>query len=388
MKKILFLVLTCAISQLVVAQGFVGRTNEAQVDFKGVPISTPLPEISWVAPKLESSFSEIPTLTLEFTVKSHVELRELKLLVHSGAETKERRYPAQTYQLGSIMKQSVALVDGENVLEIIATNVKGGQVTSRRSILVGRDNVKLLSANRKDYALIFTTDKYDYWDDLVNPVEDGRSIAGVLQEKYGFEVEMVENATYEEILAKLTDYNAKKFNVQDQLFIFFAGHGSFDETLGEGYVVASNSLREDRGRTTYLPHTVLRQRIENMKCEHIFLAMDVCFGGTIDPILAASRAAAMDETSDDDFLLRKLSKRTRKFLTSGSKEYVSDGVPGKHSPFASKFLTALREVGDGKDRILTLTELLGYFQKLPTEPRSGGFGTDDKASDFVFVTGN
>jgi hypothetical protein len=208
----------------------------------------------------------------------------------------------------------------------------------------------------------------------------------ILKEKYGFQAEVVENATYEEVLAKLYDYNTKKFNLQDQLFIFFAGHGVFDETLGEGYVVASNSLENDKGKTTYIPHTILRQRIDNIKCEHIFLAMDVCFGGTIDPVLARKRQVDIyAEASDTEYLVKKLSKRTRKFLTSGSKEYVSDGVPGKHSPFAAKFIQALREIGSGKDRMLTLSELEVYFQKLATEPRSGSFGTDDPTSDFVFV---
>ncbi|MEJ0058052.1 MAG: hypothetical protein WDN75_21805 [Bacteroidota bacterium] len=50
-----------------------------------------------------------------------------------------------------------------------------------------------------------------------------------------------------------------------------------DEVLGEGYVVASNSLMNDKGKNSYLSHNTLRQRLENIKCEHIFLAMDVCF---------------------------------------------------------------------------------------------------------------
>ena len=114
--------------------------------------------------------------------------------------------------------------------------------------------------------------------------------------------------------------------------------------------------------------------------------MDVCFGGTFDPLLTKARAGeAMDETTDTQYLVRKLTKRTRKYLTSGSKEYVSDGIPGKNSPFAGKFIQALREIGGGSGRILTLQEMNSYFQRLQTEPRFGGFGSDDPASDFVFV---
>jgi hypothetical protein len=116
--------------------------------------------------------------------------------------------------------------------------------------------------------------------------------------------------------------------------------------------------------------------------------MDVCFGGTLDPTFDKVRALdPYAEASESDILVRKLSQRTRKFLTSGSKEYVSDGVAGKHSPFAAVFIQALKETGGKKGRILTLYDLYPYFGKLQTETRFGKFSDKDGAtSDFVFVS--
>jgi len=383
------IVLLVLCSMMVNAQGFVSRTNDVHLNFKEAPVNAPLPTIEWISPTMESTFSKQYELKIEVMVTSNVPMKEVKLVVTTPSGSREKKFPLEEGELSKVIKQNMTLVDGENVLQMVVVNEKGGTVSSSRSILIGKDAITdAVDANRKDYALIFAIDKYDHWDDLVNPINDARSIETVLKQKYNFQTEVVENATIEEVLAKLYDYNTKKFNAQDQLFIFFAGHGYFDETLGEGYVVASNSLLNDKGKTTYIPHTVLRQRVDNIKCEHIFLAMDVCFGGTIDPILAKSRSGDVyAEATDEEYLVRKLSKRTRKFLTSGSKEYVSDGIQGKHSPFAAKFIQALREVGAGNDRILTLTEMQVYFLKLPTEPRSGSFGSDDPASDFVFVAG-
>ena len=368
------------------AQAFTKKTNEVHVDLTN-PINSTIPSIEWVTPQLETSFSEVNELTLDVSMISSVPIQSITLITSIGGNTIEKEYEIEAETYSKVIKQNVRLLDGENSFEFVVTNMNGGTVSSTRSVLVGTDAIaNAVDANRKDYALIFVTDKYDNWGDLVNPVYDGTTIESILKEKYGFEVEIVQDATNDEVLSKLYDYNTKQFNVQDQLFIFFAGHGYFDETLGEGYVVASNSLMDDKAKTSYIPHTVLRQRIDNIKCEHIFLTMDVCFGGTIDPLLARSRNVDVyRETSDSEYLVRKLSKRTRKYLTSGSKEYVSDGIAGKHSPFAAKFIQALKEVGAGDDRILTLTELQTYFLKLPTEPRSGSFGTDDPASDFVFV---
>lgn len=389
MKKVLLLIL-CCVHSLAFGQSFSNKTNTLSLDYTKPVTPTTLPVISWASPKIESSVSAVETITLEAVIKTEVPLKELRLIITNKEESLEKKLPVDPNLRTYTLRQNARLMNGENSIRLVAENAEGGKISSSRSVLVGKDEIAdAVDVNRKDYALIFATDKYENWEDLVNPISDAQIIASLLREKYGFSVELVENATLEEVTAKLYDYNTRKFNPQDQLFVFFAGHGFYDDVLGEGYVVTSNSLMNDKGKNSYLAHSILRQRLENIRCEHIFLAMDVCFGGTFDPILARSRAGeALDEATDTQYLVRKLSKRTRKYLTSGSKEYVSDGIPGKNSPFAAKFIQALREIGGGSGRILTLPELTNYFQRLPTEPRSGSFGTDDPASDFVFVAKN
>jgi hypothetical protein len=368
------------------AQGFITRTNDVHLDFSSAGVSSLLPSIQWISPSVETSFSQEKSLTVEVTLTSKEPIKEIRLIVTNGENEMIKKIPVEENTFRKTVTTPLGLMDGINTLEIVAETVRAGKVSSQRTVVHGKELVmEAVDANRKDFALIFATDKYDHWDDLVNPVSDARAIEKILKEKYGFETEVIENATLEETLGKLYDYNTKKFNTQDQLFIFFAGHGYFDPTLGEGYVVASNSLEDDKGKTTYIPHTVLRQRIDNIKCNHIFLTMDVCFGGTFDPLLTKKRGDVYAESSDSEYLAKKLSKRTRKYLTSGGMEYVADGVAGKHSPFAARFVQALREVGNGKDRLLTLPELETFFQKLPTDPRAGSFGSDESNSDFVFV---
>jgi hypothetical protein len=387
MKTNSLLFFFCFIGACVRAQSFSNKTNTITLDYSRPVVATSLPEILWTTPKIESSVSSTESIMLDVMIRSEVPLKNIVLIVGNGGENHEKKIPLADNERIYSLKQNIKLFNGDNSIKLTVENANGGKVSSMRMVLVGKDEIAdAVDANRKDYALIFATDKYENWDDLVNPVSDAQMIGAILKDKYGFTPEIIENASLEEITDKLYDYNTRKFNPQDQLFVFFAGHGYYDEVLGEGYVVASNSLKNDKGKNSYLAHQTLRQRLENIKCEHIFLAMDVCFGGTFDPVLAKARAGeAMDEATDTQYLVRKLTKRTRKYLTSGSKEYVSDGIPGKNSPFAAKFIQALREVGGGSGRILTLAELSTYFQKLQTEPRSGSFGSDDAASDFVFV---
>jgi hypothetical protein len=388
MKSIIPGLLIIAACVPALAQSVGGKTNRIPLDLNKPITPTTLPSIGWVRPSVEFTQAVDNFAEIEAHVESEVPFREITLTVINGENAATRKIPVSQSEKRKQISQRVTLRDGNNVIRIEAVNADGGTVTSERNVKMGKDAIAdaVIDINRKDYALLFVTDHYDNWGELVNPIDDGRAIEAILKDKYNFITEVVENATLQEINNKIYDYTARKYNPQDQLFIFFAGHGYYDPTAEEGYIVASNSEKDDRGKSTYLAHTLLRSSLDKIPCNHIFLTMDVCFGGTFDPVLARVRAEDMtDEDADVQYLVNKLTKKTRKYLTSGSKTYVSDGVPGKHSPFAAKFIQALREIGGGGGRLLTLMELNTYFLKLTTEPRFGGFGTDESNSDFVFV---
>ncbi len=389
---VIFLLVLCASATN--AQTVTARTNEFEVDFNDPKklITSTIPVINWVTPVPETSFVQDNKFKIRVEVESISKLRSITVSIKETLETASRGtlaiQPEGNEQYKSVIEKSLTLMDGENLLEITAENVEGIKTISYKKVHVGSaslaDATKL---NRTDYALIFATDQYDNWSDLVNPVFDSRTIAEELKKTYGFKVEIVENATQSQILKKIREYGEKKYQPLDQLFIFFAGHGTYDQTFGEGFVVTRESLLNDEAKTTYLSHNRLRSIVNNIPCEHIFLAMDVCFGGTFDQALASSRGAddeVYKEQNQTEFITRKLTYKTRKFLTSGGKTYVSDGIPGKHSPFAKNFIDALRSRG-GRDGILTLPEVFTYVEKLKIQPRFGEFGDNAPGSDFIFV---
>lgn len=385
---ILFLILVHTFTAY--PQSFRGQTSDIRVEFSNPDIHTTIPFIRWIAPQLEYTNSPENQLTIEAEVISEEALTSIQFSVTGGDQMpRTKKIEIDGDVRTKKIHQPLTLTDGQYEVKIVVVNKTGGQATGVRSILVGKDAIAdAISIDRKDYAILFATDKYDHWADLVNPVEDAHAIARELKERYNFETEVVENPTHEDVFIKISEYVQKKFRPQDQLMIFFAGHGYFDDAFGEGFVVAKNSLENDQAKTTYISHSRLRSVINNIPCEHIFLAMDVCFGGTFDPVIARERGRGVyEEASKTEYLVRKLSYKTRKYLTSGGKTYVSDGIPGKHSPFALKLLQALKGSG-GSDRILTLDEIKGYVEKLIPEPRSGSFGEDEPSSDFVFVARN
>ena len=107
-------------------------------------------------------------------------------------------------------------------------------------------------------------------------------------------------------------------------------------------------------------------------------------GGTFDPLIAHRGGEKQNEFNKNEFILRKMKHKTRQYLTSGGKEYVPDGRPGQHSPFARKIIEGLRS-GGGSDGILTISEVFTYVEKVNPEPRHGEFGDNEPGSEFLFI---
>jgi Caspase domain len=368
------------------AQQLSARTNELTLTSANAKGNEQLPMITWINPGMELTATQEKKIAAQFTITGPEQVARLSFkLMDTKTNTllAGKESITLTEKQQQTITQTVHLPSGylELVLEI--TTKSGLIIREKRQIVSGIESNDLISLDRKDYALIFATDKYEHWSDLVNPIEDARAIAQELSTNYGFNVEVVENPTVDEVWQKIRSYSEMKFAPQDQLMVFFAGHGHFDETFGEGYVVARNSLNNDLARSSYISHNRLRGVVNNLPCNHVLLMLDVCFGGTLDPVIAKSRSAT-EELSTTQMLIRKWNYKTRKYITSGGKEYVSDGIPGKHSPFAAKFLEVLNSNGYG-DMIVTLPELSGAFERLPQLPRFGSFGDDEKVSDFVFL---
>lgn len=369
------------------AQIFSDQSNEIEIDLTRGDLNTSVPFIKWIYPSIEYTNTQEKKAKLQAKVTSSVPMVKVILSISKGENGRKigSRAADMDDQFNVNIDLTMNLIDGVNWIEIEAETVDGAIVRSSRSISVGLDAVSnAVMIDRKDYALLFATNKYDNWSDLYNPIFDADAIAKELEERYGFEVEIVKDNTQNDVMTKLREYAQRKYKPQDQLFIFFAGHGVYDEVFGEGFLVATNSLKRDVSKNSYISHNRIRSNINNIPCDHIFLAMDACFGGTFDPVLASSRSALYEEIDDREYLVKKLSKKTRKYLTSGGKEYVSDGIRGQHSPFARYFIEALKSNG-GEDRILVLNEVNLYMERLQTTPRFGEFGIDEKGSDFVFV---
>ena len=79
-------------------------------------------------------------------------------------------------------------------------------------LLLGRsepENKFLIARPGQDYALFFAVNKYQFMDNLRNPIQNAHSIAMELHDQYGFQTEVVENPTIDDIDSKLAEYQRK-----------------------------------------------------------------------------------------------------------------------------------------------------------------------------------
>jgi hypothetical protein len=141
-----------------------------------------------------------------------------------------------------------------------------------------------ISNQAKSYALVVGTDQYDEWGDLVNPVYDAKTV-GYELENYGFETNLLQNPTRQELLMTLERLADQKYGQYDQLFIYISGHGVFDKFFGQGYIVLKDSQLEDNTGISYISHNHLRAKVDKIPAEHIFLFVDASMDGSLDLVL-------------------------------------------------------------------------------------------------------
>jgi Caspase domain len=380
MKKLTFYLIALFGFTSLQAQTFSEKTPTFSVDLTRPIETNTLPKIKWLVPSLENTGIQEQEATLEALIDSHHTISEIIVTVSNGAQRNVQKLAIGENPYSKNVSLKITLFPGRNKIQLSVLNSKGGKVSGFREIEMGEKALLTnMHANRKDYALIFATDKYDNWPDLQNPVAAAEMLGKLLVSEYGFETEIIRNPSIRDIQRKLAEYEAKEYGSQDQLFIYFAGNCYFDNLMGMGYLVAANSQKTTK-TDTYFSQAALRKSLNTFKCPHIFLAVDACCADLADPKAAA---IAPTEISDQQGLVDKLNLPSRKFLVGANLEYqANNNVAGQFSELTVALIESLKQSPSARTA-KSSSSISSYFKKM--DAYLGGFGNDGKNSEFLFI---
>ena len=179
--------------------------------------------------------------------------------------------------------------------------------------------------------------------DLVTPNEDVRRIGELLQDQYGFDVEVVTDATRADIFAHLERLR-RELGEDDALLIYYAGHGEYDDATRKGYWLPSNARVDNRAE--WVKTDDVADLVRPMAARHVLLVADSCFSGSLTraiELVATPRAPGQAEAE------RLARNRSRWVITSGGVEPVTDGGEDGMSAFA---YVLYDELEDAEDRYI------------------------------------
>lgn len=187
------------------------------------------------------------------------------------------------------------------------------------------------------HALIIAIDKYGpaEWR-LRTPVSDGKALAKVLREQYGFRqiVELYDEDATMTAIRRAFVRLGRRVGKGDSVLIYFAGHGLLEG--GTGFWVPANGKPGEIWN--FIESVTIRDMIkmERFHAKHVLIVSDSCYSAALfrDVKLPASDVVP-------EYVRRALRLPARQLLTSGGMKPVADGGGGGHSVFAKYFLKCL-----------------------------------------------
>jgi hypothetical protein len=277
---------------------------------------------------------------------------------------------------------NIPLSMGDNYVNIEVTDINDN--IALRKFVVTRKNVdgeEYNAAAAKNYLLVIGINNYQFWPKLNNAVKDVNDIAGVLMSRYNFDFANItmlkdEQATRSNIYNSLRGL-IEKVSPQDNLIVYFSGHGYFDELLTEGYWIPVEAHVGSSG--DYISNTDILKILSNINSQHTFLVADACFSGAL---FADARRGYTENV--EKF-------KSRWGLTSGRLEVVSDGASGTNSPFASHLIAFMKNNTKLK---FPVSELIQYVKTQVAEDASQTpignplKALGDEGGEFVFYLKN
>lgn len=219
-----------------------------------------------------------------------------------------------------------------------------------KAFTVMANDAGVLTPPGKRYAVVIANQRYQDggYDALATPHADAQALADLLTSRYGFITTLprgadapasplvLKDSTRAEMLGALSSLR-RTLQPEDSLLVFYAGHGVYERETGQAYWLPVDANRDEPH--TWLSAHDIQTSIARLNVRHVLVIADSCFSGAF----VQRGEANTDSGADRQALLGNLMLRSsRRFISSGANEPVSDGGGAGHSVFARALIDALR----------------------------------------------
>ncbi len=277
--------------------------------------------------------------------------------------------------------KTIALVLQINLGIILLVTISPSiQAQAKRRIRIAETS-KIESRPGRYFALLIAVSNFADNSGIKNldyPLQDAERVLQLITSSYTFEpanVNFLRNPDRATIIRAL-DELSQKLTEQDNLLIFYAGHGFWDTRINQGFWFPSDARRDDRAE--WLSNSTLRDYISGIRTKHTLLVADACFSGGI-----FKTRAAFEQSPRTIQELYKLPSRNA--MTSGAMAEVPD-----KSVFVAYFIKRLKE---NREVYLSAESLFSSMRKAVINnspnaqvPQYGEIReVGDEGGDFIFV---
>jgi len=139
------------------------------------------------------------------------------------------------------------------------------------------------NAEGKYYCLIIGVN--EYFDPAIphitTPLQDANNLYRTLTDNYTFRkdnINFIKNPTKTELIEVL-DNLMDKVTSNDNLLIFYSGHGWWDIETGTGYWLPSDAVAQKK--ETWIPNSTICAYLKEVNSKQVLLIADASFGGDI-----------------------------------------------------------------------------------------------------------
>lgn len=275
---------------------------------------------------------------------------------------------------------------GDNKLVVKATNTN--KVVTTDTFTVVRNAEEIIAGGRYIAFVVGINSYSGYWRPLNNALNDAQGMAEVLKNEYKFDEVITlfdKDATRKNIIQKF-EWLANNLSKDDNLLIFYSGHGQLNKILNKGYWVpvdaTSNSVAD------YISNSDIKTFLGGIPSKHTFLVTDACFAGDIFRGSSQTEQVQFDPNNMDKYYKEVYRKQSRLALTSGGLEEVMDAGKDGHSIFTYYLLKALK---DNDKKYIDASQLFNDFRVAvsnnseQTPQLQSVKDTNDEGGQFIFI---